>query len=79
MLLTSIGSSEVAAGGAVAVKELALGRLKTWKQLELFEREAATLRGLSHPGIPKYVQYKQDDGCFFLVQVRATSRWLQRD
>ena len=55
----------------VAVKELALGRIKSWKQLELFEREAATLRGLRHPGIPEYVEYAQEEGCFFLVQALA--------
>ena len=52
----------------VAVKELALGRLKSWKQLDLFEREAQTLRGLSHPSIPRYLDYQQAEGCFFLVQ-----------
>ena len=45
-----------------------------WKQLDLFEREAKTLQGLSHPGIPAYVDYfetdlQQDKG-FFLAQAR---------
>jgi eukaryotic-like serine/threonine-protein kinase len=65
-----MSSARHLAGNRVAVKELALGRLKSWKQLDMFEREAATLRGLSNPGIPKYVDYQQDDSCFFLVQVR---------
>ena len=57
----------------VAVKALSLRGLADWKQLQLFEREAATLRGLSHPCIPAYLDYfeedTQRDRGFFLVQV----------
>ena len=42
----------VCTGSQVVVKELALGRLKSWKQLDLFEREASTVRGLSLPAFP---------------------------
>ena len=37
------------------VKILRFERLKDWKSLELFEREASVLRGLSHPNIPAYI------------------------
>lgn len=47
--------------------------LKDWKQLELFEREAQTLKSLSHPCIPRYLDYfeadTEQDRAFFLVQV----------
>ena len=36
----------------VAVKQLHLSRLKDWKALELFEREAAILQQLHHPRLP---------------------------
>lgn len=66
--------------------------LRDWKQLELFEREAATLQSLSHRGIPRYLRYFEEDTAadraFFLVQAspgvlpRATVRgwveWLGR-
>ena len=65
---TTYAARDSETGARVAVKELALGRLKSWKQLELFEREAQTLRGLSHPNIPRYLDYQQAEGCFFLVQ-----------
>jgi eukaryotic-like serine/threonine-protein kinase len=55
----------------VAVKELKLGAMKSWKQFELFEREATTLRALNHPGIPKYVDYSSGDGRVILVQELA--------
>jgi hypothetical protein len=45
-------------GQPVVVKVLALQGLAGtagWKAVELFEREAAVLRGLSHPGIPAFI------------------------
>ena len=66
-------------GSEVALKALSLRSLRDWKQLELFEREAKTLESLSHPGIPRYVDYFEEDDpndrAFVLVQVRA---WLSR-
>ena len=65
--------AEASDGREVAVKALSLRDLGDWKQLQLFEREAATLRGLSHPCIPAYLDYFEDDTerdrGFFLVQV----------
>ncbi len=59
-------------GTVVAVKALSLRRMTDWKQLELFEREANTLKFLDHPGIPKYIDYfsedMEKDRGFFLVQ-----------
>jgi WD40 repeat protein/Tfp pilus assembly protein PilF len=40
----------------VALKQLRLWHEHDWKILELFEREARVLAGLSHPGIPRYVE-----------------------
>ncbi|CAM9579532.1 unnamed protein product, partial [Hapterophycus canaliculatus] len=42
------------ADGEVAVKVLALRGMKSWKQLDLFQREAKVLKALRHPGIPRY-------------------------
>lgn len=60
-------------GGLVAVKALSLRSMADWKQLELFEREAAALRSLDHAGIPAYVDYFEVDSDgdreHFLVQV----------
>ena len=62
----------------VAVKALSLRRMTDWKQLELFEREAKTLKSLDHPGIPKYIDYLSEDTekdrGFFLVQVGPPTR-----
>ena len=42
-------------GRPVIVKSLRLAGLPGWKALELFEREAAVLRALSHPSIPAWI------------------------
>ena len=68
-------------GTLVAVKVLALRDMKSWKALELFEREAKTLKSLSHPAIPEYVDYfeidSEGDVKFCLVQRIAPGESLQ--
>lgn len=41
----------------VAIKELLPHRMRGWKNLELFEREARLLESLSHPGIPMFHEH----------------------
>ena len=61
-----------AEGKLVAVKALSLQSMSDWKQLDLFQREANTLKQLQHPGIPTYVADFEDDTekdrGYFLVQ-----------
>jgi serine/threonine protein kinase len=56
----------------VAIKELPLSRLREWKDLAMFEREAQMLGDLDHPGIPNSLDHfvLQEDGgpTFYLVQ-----------
>lgn len=58
----------------VLLKELHFGHLDTLKALDLFERESRVLEGLSHPGIPAYLDtfhLVESDGKvarYFLVQ-----------
>lgn len=68
-------------GGPVAVKALSLRGLKgDWKALELFQREAKVLEALQHPGIPRYLEYFEEDTPsdqgFFLVQELAEGKSL---
>lgn len=67
-------------GKLVAVKALSLQSMSDWKQLELFQREANTLKQLQHPGIPQYVADFEDDTekdrGYFLVQDLAQGKSL---
>ncbi|KAL0037446.1 hypothetical protein WJX79_008515 [Trebouxia sp. C0005] len=69
-----------AEGKLVAVKALSLQSMSDWKQLDLFQREANTLKQLQHPGIPQYVADFEDDTekdrGYYLVQDLAQGRSL---
>lgn len=56
-------------GRQVAVKVLSLRDMPDWKRFDLFEREAAVLGTLDHPGIPRYIdRYSSEaSGDYFLV------------
>jgi serine/threonine protein kinase len=68
-------------GDDVALKVLTLREMRDWKALQLFEREAKTLKALSHPAIPEYVDYFEVDSAedvkFCLVQKIAPGSSLQ--
>lgn len=55
-------------GEKAIIKAIDLRGLSEWKVLELFEREAATLRRIDHPGIPRYLS------SFILDGGRAVAR-----
>ncbi|KAI8108682.1 hypothetical protein M9435_005099 [Picochlorum sp. BPE23] len=65
----------------VAIKELSLRRMRNWKQLDLFEREAQILEAIENPNIPKYIDYFEvdtdDDKAFYIVQELAEGKSLQ--
>ncbi len=54
-------------GKPVAVKRFRVRGAKSWKEVELAEREARVLASLSHPGLPKYIEHFEENGELFLV------------
>lgn len=65
----------------VVIKQLFLGSDFEWQDLKLFEREAETLKALSHPAIPRYLDYLEIDELnsksFALVQTYVEGKTLQ--
>jgi serine/threonine protein kinase len=65
----------------VVIKQLFLGSDFEWQDLKLFEREAATLKTLSHPAIPRYLDYLEidepDSKSFALVQTYVEGKTLE--
>jgi serine/threonine protein kinase len=59
-------------GKQVVIKRLCLKTVNEWKAVELFEREARTLKNIDHPFIPEYLDYftrsKDGDTEYYLVQ-----------
>jgi len=65
----------------VVIKQLFLGSDFEWQDLKLFEREAETLKALSHPAIPRYIDYREIDEpnskSFALVQTYVEGKTLE--
>jgi serine/threonine protein kinase len=65
----------------VVIKRLSFGEDFAWDDLKLFEREAATLKNLSHPAIPRYLDYFDLDlpsgKGFALVQTYIAAKSLE--
>lgn len=59
-------------GQRCVIKQFFLRRADDWKSVELFEREAKTLKQLDHPNIPRYLDYfileRSGDQQLFLVR-----------
>jgi serine/threonine protein kinase len=54
-------------GKLVAVKRFRVRGARSWKEVELAEREARVLAALSHPSLPHYVEHFEEGGELFLV------------
>ena len=68
-LATSLGQGEMAAGVPVVIKHFRFAhRGTTWSDYDAIEREIQVLRGLNHPGIPRYLGSFQTPQGFCLVQ-----------
>lgn len=67
LLASNIDTEEL-----VVIKLLTFGNDISWDDLKLFEREAETLKSISHPAIPRYVDYfeldEENNQGFALVQ-----------
>jgi len=65
----------------VVIKLLSFGNDFEWDDLKLFEREAETLKALSHPAIPRYLDYFEIDSSnlkgFALVQTYIEAKSLE--
>lgn len=55
------------AGRAVAIKRFQVRGARSWKDVELAEREARVLSTLSHSNLPVYVEHFEEDGALYLV------------
>jgi hypothetical protein len=64
-------------GRAVAVKRFTIRGAKSWKDVELAEREASVLASLSHSGLPRYIDHFEENGALYLVMEKIEGETLQ--
>jgi serine/threonine protein kinase len=60
----------------VAIKCFRVGTAKSWKDVELAEREARTLASLEHPKLPRYFEHFEEDGALYLVMEKIEGESL---
>jgi serine/threonine protein kinase len=66
----------VADGKAVAIKRFDVRGARSWKDVELAEREARVLSTLDHPLVPRYVEHFEEDGALYLVMEKVEGETL---
>jgi hypothetical protein len=60
----------------VAIKRFLVRGARSWKDVELAEREARVLRELAHPNLPAYVEHFEEAGALYLVMERVPGKTL---
>jgi hypothetical protein len=65
-------------GQPVAIKRFDVRGARTWKDVELAEREARVLSSLDHPALPRYVEHFEEDGALYLVMEKIDGDDLAR-
>ncbi|HEY3254871.1 MAG TPA: serine/threonine-protein kinase [Polyangiaceae bacterium] len=60
----------------VAIKRFQVRGAKSWKDVELAEREARVLSTLSHPNLPVYIEHFEEDGALYLVMEKIEGETL---
>jgi serine/threonine protein kinase len=63
-------------GRTVAIKRFDVRGARSWKDVELAEREARVLATLDHPLVPRYLENFEEDGALYLVMERVEGETL---
>src|SRR6185295_3888619 len=65
---TTYDARDLAAGGRpVAIKRFDVRGARSWKDVELAEREARVLATFDHPLVPRYIEHFEENGSLYLV------------
>jgi hypothetical protein len=63
-------------GRPVAIKRFDVRGARSWKDVELAEREARVLQSFSHPKLPAYIDHFEEDGALYLVMEKIDGESL---
>lgn len=73
---TTFDAIDQSSGARVAVKRFIVKGSKSWKDVELAEREATVLASLSHPALPAHVEHFEENGALYLVMQKIEGESL---
>jgi serine/threonine protein kinase len=68
---------ETKSGRSVAIKRFDVRGAKSWKDVELAEREARVLASIDHPMVPRYIEHFEDEGSLYLVMAKVEGETLE--
>src|SRR3954464_14221259 len=74
---TTYDAWDGAAGRSVAIKRFDVRGAKSWKDVELAEREARVLASLDHPLVPRYIEHFEENGQLYLVMEKVEGETLE--
>jgi serine/threonine protein kinase len=74
---STYAATQAATGRAVAIKRFDVRGARSWKDVELAEREARVLATLDHPLVPRYIENFEEDGALYLVMDRVEGETLE--
>jgi serine/threonine protein kinase len=60
----------------LAIKRFRVRGARSWKDVELAEREARVLSELDHPNLPKYIEHFEEGGALFLAMEKVEGQTL---
>jgi tRNA A-37 threonylcarbamoyl transferase component Bud32 len=60
----------------LAIKRFRVRGARSWKDVELAEREARVLSELNHPNLPKYIEHFEEGGALFLAMEKVEGQTL---
>jgi serine/threonine protein kinase len=73
---TTFDAVDLREGRPVAIKRFDVRGARSWKDVELAEREARVLASLDHPLLPKYVEHFEEGGALYLVMEKIEGETL---
>src|ERR1700728_4559541 len=68
---------EAESGRAVAIKRFDVRAARSWKDVELAERETRVLASLDHPLVPRYIEHFEEGGALYLVMEKVIGESLE--
>jgi Protein kinase domain len=70
-------ATDAETGKVVAIKRFDVRGARSWKDVELAERETRVLASLDHPLVPRYIEHFEEEGALYLVMERVTGESLE--
>ncbi len=70
-------ATDAEGGRTVAIKRFDVRNARSWKDVELAERETRVLASLDHPLVPRYLGHFEEGGALYLVMEKVDGETLE--